>query len=42
MTYLKQFARNNKKKEKTEVLTARLPKSLYADFKRYCDDLYHQ
>ncbi|MFB5285366.1 hypothetical protein [Peribacillus sp. Hz7] len=38
-TYLKQFARNKKQKEKTEVLTARLPHSLYSDFKAYCDEL---
>lgn len=39
MGYLEQFARNKRRKEKTEVLTARLPKSLYEDFKRYCDEL---
>jgi len=38
-TYLKQFARNKKQKEKTEVLTARLPHSLYSDFKAHCDEL---
>jgi len=37
--YLEQFARNRRNKEKTEVLTARLPKSLYSEFKYYCDDL---
>ncbi|MCQ6281059.1 hypothetical protein [Bacillus sp. EB600] len=39
MGYLEQFARNRRKKEETEVLTARLPKSLYSDFKDYCDQL---
>jgi hypothetical protein len=39
MGYLHQFARNKRSKEKTEVLTARLPKSLYAEFKGYCDEL---
>lgn len=38
MKYLKQFARK-RNREETEVLTARLPKSLYKDFKRYCDEL---
>ncbi|HDU1185823.1 TPA: hypothetical protein REU56_002933 [Listeria monocytogenes] len=39
MSYLEQFARNKKSKEETEVLTARLPKTLYGNFKNYCDDL---
>lgn len=38
-THLKEFAKNRRKKEKTEVLTARLPKSLYAEFKGYCEGL---
>lgn len=37
--YLEQFARNKRSKEKSEVLTARLPHSLYNDFKTYCDEL---
>lgn len=37
--YLEQFARNRRGKEKTEVLTARLPQSLYSDFKVHCDEL---
>ncbi|MCM3790049.1 hypothetical protein M3221_16805 [Domibacillus indicus] len=36
---LEQFARNNRRKEPSTVLTARLPDSLYNDFKEYCDDL---
>jgi hypothetical protein len=39
MAYLEKFARNHRRKEKTEVLTARLPESLYSDFKGYCDEL---
>ncbi|TKI98158.1 hypothetical protein FC699_05345 [Bacillus wiedmannii] len=39
MGYLEQFARNRRRKEKSEVLTARLPHSLYAGFKTHCDDL---
>ncbi|WMX58488.1 hypothetical protein [Peribacillus sp. R9-11] len=39
MTYLEQFARNRRRREKTEVLTARIPESLYGDFKGYCDEL---
>ncbi|MBT2734107.1 hypothetical protein [Bacillus sp. ISL-7] len=39
MGYLEQFAKNSRAKEKTEVLTARIPESLYRDFKDYCDDL---
>lgn len=39
MGYLEQFAKNSRAKEKTEVLTARVPESLYRDFKDYCDDL---
>lgn len=39
MGYLEQFARNRRSKEKSEVLTARLPTSLYSDFKTYCDEL---
>lgn len=39
MGYLEQFARNRKGKGKTEVLTARLPESLYSEFKTYCDEL---
>lgn len=39
MGYLKKYARNKRRKEKSEVLTARLPHSLYEDFKTYCDDL---
>jgi hypothetical protein len=37
--YLEQFARNRRSKEKSEVLTARLPQSLHSDFKKYCDEL---
>jgi antitoxin component of RelBE/YafQ-DinJ toxin-antitoxin module len=39
MSYLKQFARNKQHKEKTEVLTARLPANLHSDFKSYCNEL---
>lgn len=39
MGYLEQFAKNRRRREKTEVLTARLPESLYEDFKGYCDEL---
>lgn len=39
MGYLERFAKNGRAKEKTEVLTARIPESLYKDFKDYCDDL---
>jgi hypothetical protein len=39
MTYLEQFVRNRRRREKTEVLTARIPESLYGDFKGYCDEL---
>lgn len=39
MGYLEQFARNTRRKEKSEVLTARLPQSLYSEFKQYCDEL---
>lgn len=39
MGYLEQFARNQRRKEQTEVLTARLPRSLYNDFKTRCDEL---
>ena len=39
MTYLEKFARNRRRREKTEVLTARIPESLYGDFKGYCDEL---
>lgn len=39
MGYLEQFSRNRRRKEKTEVLTARLPKSLYSEFKLHCDEL---
>lgn len=39
MGYLERFARGPKGKERTEVLTARLPASLYKEFKAYCDDL---
>lgn len=39
MGYLEQFARKRRSKEKSEVLTARLPQSLYSEFKQYCDDL---
>lgn len=39
MGYLEQFAKNRRSTEKTEVLTARIPESLYKDFKDYCDDL---
>lgn len=38
-TYLKQFARKQRIKENTRVLTARLPENLYGQFKMYCDDL---
>jgi hypothetical protein len=39
MGYLELFSRNQRRKEKTEVLTARLPKNLYNEFKTYCDEL---
>ncbi|MGN4539304.1 hypothetical protein [Bacillus cereus group sp. MYBK74-2] len=39
MGYLKKYARNKRRKEKSEVLTARLPHSLYEGFKTYCDEL---
>jgi hypothetical protein len=39
MGHLEQFARNRRGKEKTEVLTARLPESLYRAFKTHCDEL---
>lgn len=39
MGYLERFARGPRGKERTEVLTARLPASLYKEFKAYCDDL---
>ncbi|WP_242303325.1 hypothetical protein [Bacillus cereus group sp. BfR-BA-01495] len=39
MGYLEKYARNKRRKEKSEVLTARLPHSLYEGFKTYCDDL---
>ena len=39
MGYLENFARNRRTKEKTEVLTARLPEGLYCDFRSYCDEL---
>lgn len=39
MGYLEQFARNKRGKEKSEVLTARLPVSLYSEFKKHCDEL---
>ena len=39
MGYLERFARGHRGKERTEVLTARLPASLYKSFKNYCDDL---
>jgi antitoxin component of RelBE/YafQ-DinJ toxin-antitoxin module len=39
MGYLERFARNQKRNERTEVLTARLSKPLYDDFKAYCDGL---
>ncbi|MCU5003882.1 hypothetical protein OCD70_28065 [Bacillus tropicus] len=39
MGYLEKYARNKRCKEKSEVLTARLPHSLYEDFKTYCDEL---
>ncbi|MFK2825211.1 hypothetical protein QYG89_05870 [Bacillus sp. B190/17] len=39
MGYLERFARNKRRKEKTEVLTARLPESLYSEFKSHCDEL---
>lgn len=39
MGYLHQFARNRRSKEKTTVLTARLPESLYNEFQSYCDEL---
>jgi hypothetical protein len=38
-THLKEFAKNRRKKEKTDVLTARLPESLYTEFKGYCEGL---
>lgn len=38
MRYLEKFARK-RNKEATEVLTARLPESLYHEFKTYCDSL---
>lgn len=39
MGYLDQFARNKRDKEKSEVLTARLPKNLYDAFKGRCEEL---
>lgn len=39
MGYLENFARKSKSKEKSIVLTARLPESLYEDFKEHCEDL---
>ncbi|WNS78769.1 hypothetical protein RRU94_02145 [Domibacillus sp. DTU_2020_1001157_1_SI_ALB_TIR_016] len=39
MSYLEQFARNKRRKEPSTVLTARLPDSLYGDFKERCDEL---
>ncbi|MCM3791306.1 hypothetical protein M3221_23515 [Domibacillus indicus] len=39
MSYLEQFARNKRRKESSTVLTARLPDSLYGDFKERCDEL---
>lgn len=39
MGYLENFARNRRTREKTEVLTARLPEGLYKDFKGYCDEI---
>ena len=39
MSYLEQFARNKRRKEPSTVLTARLPDSLYDDFKERCDEL---
>ena len=39
MGYLERFARGPRGKERTEVLTARLPASLYRNFKAYCDEL---
>ncbi|MCI2255599.1 hypothetical protein L2D08_14595 [Domibacillus sp. PGB-M46] len=39
MSYLEQFARNKRRKESSTVLTARLPDSLYDDFKERCDEL---
>ncbi|MDR4191063.1 hypothetical protein FO521_30670, partial [Bacillus pseudomycoides] len=37
--YLEKYARNKRRKEKSEVLKERLPHNLYEDFKTYCDDL---
>lgn len=39
MINLRDYARNNKSKEKTDVLTARLPVSKITAFKQLCDDL---
>lgn len=39
MGYLEQFARNRRRSERTKVLTARIPESLYDSFQDYCDDL---
>jgi antitoxin component of RelBE/YafQ-DinJ toxin-antitoxin module len=39
MGYLENFARKPKGKEKSIVLTARLPESLYDEFKDHCEDL---
>src|SRR3954469_13914753 len=39
MGYLEQFSRNRRRKKKTEVLTARLPKNLNSEFKLHCDEL---
>lgn len=39
MGYLEQFAKDRRSKGKTEVLTARIPESLYKNFKDYCDNL---
>lgn len=37
MAYLDKFARNKKEKEPTQMLTARLPQSVYAGFKDHCE-----
>ncbi|WP_046176241.1 ribbon-helix-helix protein, CopG family [Domibacillus indicus] len=39
MSYLEKFARNKRRKEPSTVLTARLPESLYEQFKEHCDEL---
>lgn len=39
MSYLEQFAKNKRRKEPSTILTARLPDSLYDNFKEHYNDL---